>query len=83
MIERISSRFNSKVCRRPKQLRSLSNSIILSDRRQPEVDFLHRWAVVWLKLSGKLSFKEKRKSAMKILSVSVKEYKTGEGITSG
>ena len=23
------------------------------DGRQPKVDFLHRWAVVWFKLSGK------------------------------
>ena len=38
----------------------------LSDGRQPEVDFLHHWAVVWLKLSGKSSLKEKRKLAMKI-----------------
>ena len=27
----------------------------LSDGHQPEVDFLHHWAVVWLKLSGKSS----------------------------
>ena len=27
---------------------------------QPEVDFLHHWAVVWLKLSGKSSLQEKR-----------------------
>jgi len=33
----------------------------LSDRRQPEVDFLHHWAVVWFKLSGKSSLLEKRK----------------------
>ena len=37
-----------------------------SDGRQPEVDFLHHWAVVWLKLSGKSSLKEKRKLAVKI-----------------
>ena len=27
----------------------------ITDGRQPEVDFLHHWGVVWLKLSGKSS----------------------------
>ena len=34
---------------------SLKATAISSDGRQPEVDFLHHWAVVWLKLSGKSS----------------------------
>ena len=33
-------------------LRRLSNSVFELGH-QPEVDFLHHWASVWLKLSGK------------------------------
>ena len=32
-----------------------SATAFLSDGRQPEVDFLHHWGVVWLKLLGKSS----------------------------
>ena len=35
--------------------RFITITAFLSDGRQPEVDFLHHWAVVWLKLSGKSS----------------------------
>ena len=38
------------------------DAAFLSDGRQPEVDFLHPWAVVWLKLSGKSSLGEKKLS---------------------
>ena len=38
----------------------------MSDGRQPEVDFLHHWAAVWLKLSSKSSLKEKRNVAIQI-----------------
>ena len=38
----------------------------MSDGRQPEVDFLHHWGAVWLKLSGKSSLKEKRNSAIQV-----------------
>ena len=31
----------------------------MRDGRQSEVDFLHHWAVAWLKLLGKSSLKEK------------------------
>ena len=51
---------------RNRELLSLKATAFLSDGRQPEVDFLHHWAVVWLKLSGKSFLKEKRKLAMKI-----------------
>ena len=42
----------------------------MSDGRQPEVDFLHHWGVVWLKLSGKSSLKKKRNSAIQVLLAS-------------
>ena len=38
---------------------SLSKDV-LSEVRQPEVDFLQPWEVVWFKLSGKSSLQEKR-----------------------
>ena len=38
----------------------------MSDGRQSEVDFLHRWPVAWLKLSGKSSLQKKRNSAIQI-----------------
>ena len=33
---------------------------VLSEARQPEVDFLQPWGVVWFKPSGKSSLQEKR-----------------------
>ena len=42
----------------------------MSDGRQPEVDFLHHWGVVWLKLSGKSYLKKKRNSAIQVLLAS-------------
>ena len=38
----------------------LNRATDVNDGHQPEVDFLHHWAVVWLKLSGKSSLQEKR-----------------------
>ena len=38
----------------------------LSDAHQPEVEFLHPWAVVWVKQSGESSVQEKRHSAIQI-----------------
>ena len=61
------SRLSHKVCRLltpPVLLRKFTS--VLSDGRQPEVDFLHHWGMVWLKLSGKSSLKEKRNSAIQV-----------------
>ena len=33
----------------------------MSDGRQPEVDFLHHWGVVWFKRSGKSVFLRENK----------------------
>ena len=59
----------------------------MSDGRQSEVDFLHRWAVAWLKLSGKSSSQKnspyKRTETQQYKFVGVKAYEKGEGLTSG
>ena len=38
----------------------------MSDGRQPEVDFLHHWAVVWFKLSGQKTKEKKDKRQKKL-----------------
>ena len=54
-----------------------TDAAFLSDGRQPEVDFLHHWTVVWLKLSGKSSLREKKLSNTILLASTHRKREKG------